>query len=206
MSKLIQITTYDHFQTTLSTSTYVIADFYADWCGPCKAIAPIYDSLATAHSTPGRLAFTKINVDSQQRLAKTYKVSAMPTFLVLRDGKVTQTITGADASALRAAVSAAANAAAKAPAKASAAFSAGGRVLGSGVEGARSGNAGSVMSGLPNVDLKAGGAAAVRTADKMGLGAAARFVGLYFTTLFSMDAAKSAETSPFAVKTENRSR
>lgn len=66
---------------------YVVADFYADWCGPCKAIAPSYEQLAKKHSLPDYLAFTKVNVDNVQQVAAEYGVSAMPTFMFFKNGK-----------------------------------------------------------------------------------------------------------------------
>lgn len=70
------ITSPSHFSTVLSSSTYVVVDFYADWCGPCKAIAPVFAHLATAEHKPGRIVFVKVDVDSQQSIAKQYGVSA----------------------------------------------------------------------------------------------------------------------------------
>jgi thioredoxin 1 len=64
------------FRQLLNTNTYVVADFYADWCSPCKAIAPVFANLATAEAKPGRLAFVKIDVDGQPGLARQYGVSA----------------------------------------------------------------------------------------------------------------------------------
>lgn len=71
----------------LSSNTYVAVDFFADWCPPCKTIAPIFQTLAAKHSIPGLLAFAKVNVDHVQDLAATYRVTAMPTFLFFKDGK-----------------------------------------------------------------------------------------------------------------------
>lgn len=76
-----------HFRTLLNAHTYLVADFYATWCPPCKTIAPIYAQLATAHATPGKIAFVKVNVDEQREIAAQYGVTAMPTFMVFRDGK-----------------------------------------------------------------------------------------------------------------------
>jgi thioredoxin-like negative regulator of GroEL len=76
MSKINQISSSIQFSKLLSSNSYVIADFYADWCGPCKTIAPIFEQLATSHSQTGRLAFAKVNVDGQPDIARQYGVSA----------------------------------------------------------------------------------------------------------------------------------
>jgi thioredoxin 1 len=90
-----------HFTTLLNAHTYLIADFYATWCPPCKQIAPIYAQLSTAHTTPGKFAFVKINVDEQRELAGKYGVTAMPTFLVFKDGKKVGEVKGADVRSLK---------------------------------------------------------------------------------------------------------
>jgi thioredoxin 1 len=90
-----------HFTTLLNAHTYLIADFYATWCPPCKQIAPIYAQLSTAHTAPGKFAFVKINVDEQRELAGKYGVTAMPTFLVFKDGKKMGEIKGADVRGLK---------------------------------------------------------------------------------------------------------
>lgn len=74
------------FAELLSSNMYVVADFYADWCGPCKAIAPFYEHLAKQHSVPGYLAFVKVNVDHVQAVAAEYGISAMPTFMFFKSG------------------------------------------------------------------------------------------------------------------------
>ncbi|WYZ43556.1 hypothetical protein EsH8_VI_001255 [Colletotrichum jinshuiense] len=71
----------------LASTTHVVVDFYADWCPPCRAIAPVFSQLADKHASDGRLAFAKINVDHVNAVAGRYNVSAMPTFLFFRDGK-----------------------------------------------------------------------------------------------------------------------
>jgi thioredoxin 1 len=93
-----------HFRTLLNTHTYLIADFYATWCPPCKQIAPIYNQLSTAHSSPGKFAFVKVNVDEQREIAGQYGVTAMPTFMLFKDGKKAEEVRGADVRALKAAV------------------------------------------------------------------------------------------------------
>ncbi|KAF2734134.1 thioredoxin-domain-containing protein [Polyplosphaeria fusca] len=97
-----------HFQTLLNAHTYLVADFYATWCGPCKAIAPSYTQLSKAHTQPNKLAFVKVNVDEQREVAAKYGITAMPTFLLFKDGKVVETIRGANPPALKKAVEGAA--------------------------------------------------------------------------------------------------
>ena len=94
------------FAELLATTQYVIADFYADWCGPCKQIAPMYAQMAKTLSIPRFLAFAKVNVDTVQPVARQYNVSAMPTFLFFKDGNNVAVngnamIRGADVNALR---------------------------------------------------------------------------------------------------------
>ncbi|KAH7371218.1 thioredoxin-like protein [Pyrenochaeta sp. MPI-SDFR-AT-0127] len=93
-----------HYRTLLTGHTYLIADFYATWCPPCKQIAPIYDQLSTSHSASGKFAFIKVNVDEQRELAAQYGVTAMPTFLLFKDGRKIEEIRGADPRKLKAAV------------------------------------------------------------------------------------------------------
>ncbi|TLD04574.1 thioredoxin-like protein, partial [Venturia nashicola] len=85
--KLNHIASAAALDTLMSNNTYVVVDFYADWCGPCKAIAPSYAALAKQHSIPGVLAFAKVNVDHAQDAAARYRVSAMPTFMFFKEGK-----------------------------------------------------------------------------------------------------------------------
>ncbi|WQF75011.1 Putative Thioredoxin domain-containing protein [Colletotrichum destructivum] len=75
------------FSGLLSANTYVVVDFYADWCGPCHAIKPIYESLSNNHGRPGSLAFVKVNVDATQDVARRYGVTAMPTFMFFEKGQ-----------------------------------------------------------------------------------------------------------------------
>ncbi|KAK4184967.1 Thioredoxin [Podospora australis] len=81
------ISSHQEFDQLLATTRYVITDFYADWCGPCKAIAPHYVKMASTFSIPGFLAFAKVNVDNVQSVTRQYGVSAMPTFLFFKEGK-----------------------------------------------------------------------------------------------------------------------
>ncbi|KAF9886400.1 hypothetical protein FE257_011545 [Aspergillus nanangensis] len=96
MAHPVQISSKEQFDSLLRSSTFVVADFYADWCGPCHAIAPAYEQLAAQLSRPNLITFTKINVDNQQDIAKAYGVTAMPTFIVFERSRVVNTIRGAN--------------------------------------------------------------------------------------------------------------
>lgn len=64
-----------------------MVDFYADWCPPCRAIAPVFSGLADNNSINGHLAFAKVNVDHVKDVAGRYGVSAMPTFVFFHKGE-----------------------------------------------------------------------------------------------------------------------
>ena len=86
--------TQDNFQTEiLQSATPVLVDFWAEWCGPCKMMAPALDELATEYS--GKAKIAKVNVDDQQQLAVTYRVSSIPMFLVFKGGQVVAQHVGA---------------------------------------------------------------------------------------------------------------
>jgi len=104
-----EITAPLHLRTLLSNTTYLIVDFYATWCPPCKAIAPVFTQLSTSASQDGKLGFAKVNVDEQREVAGQYGIQAMPTFLVFKEGKVVETIKGANPPALKSAVERAVN-------------------------------------------------------------------------------------------------
>jgi thioredoxin 1 len=110
-----EITAPLHFKTLLNSHTYLIADFYATWCPPCKMIAPVYEQLSKANTADKKFAFVKINVDEQRDLAAQYGIQAMPTFLLFKDGKVVETIKGANPPAIKKAVEGAAKDIASAP-------------------------------------------------------------------------------------------
>ncbi|HZJ85628.1 MAG TPA: thioredoxin [Erysipelotrichaceae bacterium] len=64
----------------------VLVDFYADWCGPCKMLAPVLDELA--EDLAGKAKVVKVNVDTENALAAKYQVSSIPSLKVFKDGKV----------------------------------------------------------------------------------------------------------------------
>lgn len=81
------ITSAADFDKLLSSTTYVAVDFSAEWCGPCKTIAPIYTNLAKKNSIPDVLGFAKVDVDAVHDIARRYQISAMPTFMFFKEGK-----------------------------------------------------------------------------------------------------------------------
>lgn len=80
-------------ETEIPRKGVVVIDFYANWCGPCKRIAPTFEKLAEEFK---QVTFLKVNVDESPDLTEMFDVNAMPTFVFLVDGKVVQTVEGAD--------------------------------------------------------------------------------------------------------------
>jgi thioredoxin 1 len=77
----------------LESTTPVLVDFWAEWCGPCKMIAPLLDELADEYD--GKAKIGKVNIDEQQALATQYGIRAIPTLLLFSKGQVADQIVGA---------------------------------------------------------------------------------------------------------------
>jgi len=87
MSDFIQHVTEDNFEpSVLKSDVPVLVDYWAEWCGPCKAIAPLLEDLAKDYG--GKLKIAKVNVDENQQLARKYNIKAIPTLMLFKDGNV----------------------------------------------------------------------------------------------------------------------
>ncbi len=85
--------TSGNFETEVYQSEIpVLVDFYADWCGPCKAMAPVVETLADEYA--GKAKVGKINTDENQDIAMEYGIMSIPTFLVFKGGKVVNKMIG----------------------------------------------------------------------------------------------------------------
>lgn len=101
MSEKIAHLDNNTFKTAIASATPTLVDFWAPWCGPCKAIAPILDELATELN--GKLNIAKVNVDDNGELAAEFGVRAIPTMLLFKGGqKVDQLVGMMDKAALKA--------------------------------------------------------------------------------------------------------
>ena len=93
-SPLIVTLTKENFsEQVLQSQSPVLVDFWAEWCGPCKMIAPLLDELADEYV--GKVKIGKVNVDENQELAAKYNVTAIPTLLLVKNGQVVEQTRGA---------------------------------------------------------------------------------------------------------------
>ena len=85
--------TKDNFSAEVLQATVpVLVDFWAEWCGPCKMIAPVLDELAEEYGA--RVKIGKVNIDEHQELAGQYSVRAIPTLLLFKEGQVAEQMVG----------------------------------------------------------------------------------------------------------------
>ena len=92
MTTQVQTVNQDTFSEVTSSDRPVLVDFYADWCGPCKAIAPIVEELAGEYSNS--IDVRKVDVDSDPQLAGQFGIRGIPTLILFKDGAPVETVVG----------------------------------------------------------------------------------------------------------------
>lgn len=93
MAKPITITNENFQAEVLSSDIPVLVDFWAEWCGPCKMIAPSVEELAEEYE--GKIKIGKLDIDSNQNVASEYGIRSIPSLLIFRNGQVVDQIVGA---------------------------------------------------------------------------------------------------------------
>ncbi|MEA2669312.1 MAG: thioredoxin 1 [Chloroflexota bacterium] len=91
MSKPVHVTAANFEEQVILSEQPVIVDFYADWCGPCKMLAPLLDQIANEHTD---VKIAKVNVDEEPALAERYRVRGIPYVALFRDGKIAKQVVG----------------------------------------------------------------------------------------------------------------
>ena len=93
MSAATPVTTANFENVVLKSSTPVLVDFWAEWCGPCRAVGPILDQIADEHGD--KIKIVKLNTDEESAIAIKYGITSIPTLNVFVNGQVVKTIIGA---------------------------------------------------------------------------------------------------------------
>ena len=91
-NNFVTLTEANFEEEVLKSSTPVLVDFWAEWCGPCKMIAPILDELASEYD--GKVKVGKVNIDEHQSIATEYGIRAVPTLLIFKYGEVEEQVVG----------------------------------------------------------------------------------------------------------------
>ncbi|KAJ3473562.1 hypothetical protein NLG97_g10242 [Lecanicillium saksenae] len=170
---------WDH---VLKNTQVVVADFYADWCGPCKMIGPHFERLADEYAKPKKMAFVKVNTEKGS-IGQMYGVRSLPTFKILHKGTVIETVTGANPAALAGAI-----------VKASKLVQGGGSAEVFGNRGQTLGGSGSGSSAISNISFD----------PTSIINHIITIIGLYLVSFFSSDAYRSAKNSSFNIENKNK--
>jgi thioredoxin 1 len=93
VAETIHLTAQNFDETLAATTGLVMVDFWAEWCGPCRAIAPVLEEVA--ETSEGRVTLMKVNVDENHALAARYEVRSIPTILFFKEGVVVDGVVGA---------------------------------------------------------------------------------------------------------------
>jgi len=91
--KPVHLTDKNFKQEVLESDLPVLVDFWADWCGPCKMIAPLIEEIAQQYS--GKIKVAKLNIDEGQATTTKYGIMSIPTLIIFKDGKATDQVVGA---------------------------------------------------------------------------------------------------------------
>lgn len=89
---IVYLTETNFSEEVTNSPVPVLVDFWAEWCGPCKMIAPLLDELASEYD--GKVKVAKVNIDEQQNLASQHGIRAVPTLLLFKGGEVADQIVG----------------------------------------------------------------------------------------------------------------
>lgn len=90
--EILDVTRENFEEEVLKADKKVLVDFYADWCGPCKMLAPIVEEVASEHEN---LKVVRINVDNEESIAMNYQIMSIPTLVLIKDGKEVDRVVGA---------------------------------------------------------------------------------------------------------------
>ncbi len=93
MAHVITVSDETFDEEVVNSSVPVLVDFWAEWCAPCKMIAPIVEQLADEYD--GKVKFAKLDIDSNPKVAQTFGIRSIPTLLILKDGKPVDQVVGA---------------------------------------------------------------------------------------------------------------
>ena len=91
--KVQHITQADFEHAVLKSQTPMVVDFYADWCGPCRMVGPVMETLSQEYT--GRVSFAKVDTDANQSLAMRYNIMSIPTVMIFKGGQFVDKVIGA---------------------------------------------------------------------------------------------------------------